>query len=213
MKVQLVFILFVVMLFFGFYTPEAQGTSISFYSDGTIDEPNVYMNVGIWNDATVDMYGGAVTNDLAVNDESTFNLWGGLASEIYNNSMVNIYGGEVTSTIAMGPSTITNIYGGTITTSWSTFYVSTSATLNIYGGNINVGGCSFWGDKTVNIYGYGFDYDPGSYVLTGFLADDSPFTLNDVDNDEYQRINLIPEPGTVLLLGLGGLALLRKRRN
>jgi hypothetical protein len=211
MKEQLVFILFVATLVLGFFTSESEGTSIQFYSDGIIDEPNVYLNVGVWNDATVDMYGGAITNDLAVRDESTFNLRGGSVSEMYNDSIVNVYGGEVTRTMTMSNSAITNIYGGSITCS-SLFYASTSATFNIYGGSINVSGSSFRDGSTVNIYGYDFDYDPGSYILTGFLADDSPFTLNDVDNDEYGRINLIPEPASVLLFGLGSLALIRIRR-
>jgi hypothetical protein len=61
---------------------------------------------------------------------------------------------------------------------------------------------------TINVYGYDFTYTEG--VISGYLIDNSPFSIGGVNESEYLRFNLIPEPATLLLLGTGGL-LLRKR--
>ena len=89
--------------------------------------------------------------------------------------------------------------------------VSDSSTLNIYGGDLISGRPYFSESSMVNIYGYGFNYD--SYILTGFLADGSSFLFNELPSDTYSHMNLIviPEPMTILLLGLGTM-LLRKQR-
>jgi hypothetical protein len=90
------------------------------------------------------------------------------------------------------------------------------STLNLYGGQI-------FGDLTVedltawvHIYGYGFNNDPflGS-PLTGFWADDTPFSINLVDDtiSTYNQIifHEIPEPATLLLFTLGGLLIRMKQ--
>jgi len=68
---------------------------------------------------------------------------------------------------------------------------------------------------TINVYGYGFNYDPtgGTYegILTGYLTDGNPFSIDGVSDSEYLRFNLIPEPATLLFFALGGLFL--RRRN
>jgi hypothetical protein len=58
-------------------------------------------------------------------------------------------------------------------------------------------------------------YDAQSNMLTGEWLDGSGFAVQLVDVDGYSpaidNIQFIPEPGTLLLVGAGGL-LLRKRR-
>lgn len=90
------------------------------------------------------------------------------------------------------------------------------STLNLHGGQIfgslMVEHTTAW----VHIYGHGFNNDPfGGSPLTGFWADDTPFSINLVDStiSTYDQIVFhdTPEPGTLALLGLGGI-LLRKRK-
>jgi len=75
--------------------------------------------------------------------------------------------------------------------------------------------------SVVNIYGYAFNYDPlgGSRnggQLTGFWEGGNPFSIDFLDNIEtgstyYDHVVLIPEPATLLLLGLGAVMLRRIR--
>ena len=84
--------------------------------------------------------------------------------------------------------------------------------VNLHGGQIfgglTVSNSTAW----VNIYGYAFNNDPflGS-PLTGFWADNTPFSINLVDDtiSTYDQIvfHIIPEPATILLFGMGGLIL------
>ncbi len=88
---------------------------------------------------------------------------------------------------------------------------------NLHGGQIfgglTVSNSTAW----VNIYGYAFNNDPfpGS-PLTGYWASGTPFSINLVDSTitTYDQLifHEIPEPASIILLGLGGL-LLRKRKS
>jgi hypothetical protein len=97
--------------------------------------------------------------------------------------------------------------------------VSDSSTVNIHGGQI-----ADWlyatDSSVVNIYGYDFEYSPDTGSrnggqLTGYWSDGSPFKINFLDNitfgsTYYDYVVLIPEPSTLLLLGLGAVMLKRK---
>ena len=86
----------------------------------------------------------------------------------------------------------------------------------LHGGDIFGGLTVYNSTAWVHIYGYGFNNDPfGGSPLTGFWADDTAFSINLVDDGipTYDQIvfHIVPEPATLLMLGLGGLVL-RKRR-
>jgi hypothetical protein len=71
---------------------------------------------------------------------------------------------------------------------------------------------------TINVYGSGFDYAYGpisasSGTLTGTLSDGSPLNLTFFQESPGEIIlNPTPEPATLSLLALGGLAMLRRRK-
>ena len=170
---------------------QVQAIDVDFYSDATIDDGDVYTNVFVYDTppdtTTLDMYGGSVACFLT-----------------YNSSTVNIYGGEVWWGIETRNSSTVNIYGGTVTSEF--LGVRDSSTLNIYGGNFSSGNAPVFSESsTINIYGYDFNYD--GWSLTGFLQDGSPFIFTELAPDKCSHINLIPEPSTFLLFGLGALIL------
>lgn len=164
-----------------------------FTTSGEINIGENWDIVSVYNDPTVvDMFGGTIQ-------------W----LHTYDSSTTNIYGGDVLWGIYTNNSSTVNIYGGNI--DLEVLGTRDSSTLNVYGGGLDVGNSPiFYELSTVNIYGYGFDYD-GSGVLTGFLSDDSSFIFRELSPSDYAHLNLIPEPATILLFGLGGI-LLRKRR-
>lgn len=170
---------------------QVKAIDVDFYSDATIEDGDVYTNVFVYDTppdtTTLDMYGGSVVGFLT-----------------YDSSTVNIYGGEVWGGLATLNLSTINIYGGSV--ECHSLTVNDSSTLNVYGGGLYVGNSPGFSEaSTVNIYGYGFNY--GSNRLTGFLSDGSAFLFNELPFEEYSHMNLIPEPATFLLFGLGALLL------
>jgi len=184
---------------------------ITFTSDAVIQDGDDYQNVWVYDTppdiTTVDMTGGVVG-----------------VLQNYNQSITNMSGGAVAHLLSDEQSTI-NISGGVV---GEALIFSSGGTFNITGGvcgkvavsygelNISGGQITYFidcGKGVVNVYGYGFEYDSPEHSpnLTGFWADGTPFGLDFI---AYDRVVLheIPEPATLLLLGLGSLALRRKRR-
>jgi hypothetical protein len=197
----------------------AKGHAITnFYDDAVIQEGDVYDYVHVYNDAIIDISGGIVTA-LGAYDSSTINLSGGVLDSLSATeySTINLSGDTQIGGLGNYDSGITNMYGGTV----GSMKVGSSNPVNLHGGVISD---YLKAVSTVNIYGYGFEYDPlaGDYrggQLTGFWLDDTPFSIDlfgdpggpsSAPIDTYSHIVLIPEPATILLLGLGGL-FLRKR--
>jgi len=212
-----------------------------FYSSGQIVEGETWDNVNVYNDGTiVDMTGGQIGNLNVYNYQNVFNLLGGDISgtliDIVGPGIFNVSSGNIDTfqlVIESGgmhlPSAKANLSGGVINaTHLKTYYDSTvnisggtltfndidiKGTLNIYGGQLNVN--SYFNmayDSVINIYGYGFNYIPGEWgTLTGYLMDDNPFVINGLSPSEYERLNLLPEPGASLLFMMGAVALCRKK--
>lgn len=202
-----------------------------FYSSGEINDGDYWNNVFIYNDDTiVDMLGGDV-DSIGTYDSSTVNVTGGQVNTLdalefssanisggfvygasaWDHAIVNFFGNASAGTIGSGDFGTLNMIGGTADIVGANY----SGTLNLYGGIVNDSlGAS--GESTVNLYGYSFYYDPtaGSFdggQLTGFWLDDTPFTIDLYGAGTYSHINLVPEPSTLLLFGLGILGLRRKR--
>ena len=180
-------------------TRQARAVDVDFYSDATLEIGDVYNVVSVYDTppdhTTIDMFGGSI-NKLRIYDSSTVNVYGGeilWSIESYNGSTVNVYGGEILWSVISRDSSAVNIYGGII--NFESLFVINSSTLNIYGGDLLVGNSpGFSESSTVNIYGYGFEYEARS--LTGLLSDGSSFIFRELFSDEYLHMNLIvvPEP-------------------
>jgi hypothetical protein len=187
---------------------------ITFTEDGFIRDGDDYGEVFVYGDTTtVDMDGGKV-GFLQNYDQSTTNISGGLIAYAQTNdqSTINISGGVVHEPRAWPDGTI-NVTGGEC---WN---------VEVGGGEFNISGGQITGrgiyapsdGSVVNIYGYGFEYNPDVPNLIGFWADGTPFGIVFRDPvgeniHSYDKVVLheIPEPATLLLLGLGAV-MLRKR--
>jgi len=132
-------------------------------------------------------------------------------AQSYDQSTINISGGVVHEPSIWDDDGTINITGGEC---WNVY--ANRGTLNISGGQITGDDGIYAGDFTraVNIYGHGFEYDPyRSPNLTGFWQDGTPFGINFQEGSwDAVVLHETPEPATLLLLGLGCLALRRNRR-
>ncbi len=215
MKTKSITILSAAVILLG--VSEAWATSIAFYEDGVIQEGDVYSEVAVFNNAKVDMTGGVVTIQFTTWGSSTANVSGGILEALVSveTSTLNLSGDAQIDSLGVSDSGFTNMYGGTVGSmkAWN------HSTVNLYGGIISEY-LEAYGteDLVISIYGYGFEYDPlaGDYrggQLTGFWLDDTPFSIDLYYEDEpsgplidtWSHIMLIPEPATILLLGLGAI--------
>lgn len=187
----------------------------------------------------VDVVDGAVLKELFFYNNSTLTMTGGHVGVILEglqNSALEISGGWMEDFYALGNSTAA-MTGGTVNDELAAGF---NSTITISGGSF--GSIRAYYDGSIYLVGHGFEVDgqPLSYgdklsdygtfhsVIpwgAGFLANyysgTITGTLTDgsyINNNFYvaaagtAEIFVTPEPATLFLLGLGSLALLRKRK-
>lgn len=133
---------------------------------------------------------------------------------MYGDVLDILDGASVNILEQAGQACVVNIFGGEV--DYLHIVAEDDSVTNIYGGTIN----GVWALQTpVNIYAYDVTYHPtgggdegfSSWIEGYYNSDDSYFTIP-FDMDAYDRVNIVPEPATFLLLGFSALALLKKRK-
>ncbi len=155
----------------------------------------------------VNVSAGTIWDDFWAYDSSQISICGGQLIydlKAYNSSHLVISGGQILGGIYVSDNCQVDILGGLIRSEldfWD------SAIVTIHGSNFAVDGQAFGYGELVSILGGSTGNEPDRR-LTGTLVSGEP-----IDNYFYighdAKIILIPEPNTLLLLGLGMVFLSR----
>lgn len=185
------------------------GLSISAFGgyDYTISS-GYYGDTTIENSKTLLMTGGGITRLTAMG----YNLL-----DIKNTTPYVPFSGGI-GTLVLGSSSQLVMSGGEI--NWVD--INGSGTAILSGGQINTlrnYNLQPIDDKLVEIICKEYDYDSQTQILTGTWGDGSAFNIKLSDSAQYTftptydviKFTVIPEPATMLLLGLGGVLIHRRK--
>ncbi len=191
--------------------------------DLTISDGDYYWYVDADEASAIDIVGGDVEYLLTFAFSSA-DIAGGLTQklEALEASTIDISGGEIWNLSAYDQSQV-SITGGKV--EW--LFVSGGSEATVTDGEVG----RIWANSSssVNIYGYDLSYNPNfdydgtreiwEGLLTGYWQNRVSFNITTWDESTYNQFVLhdlgplpsVPEPCTLLLLGLGALVLRRRR--
>ena len=199
--------------------------------------------VDVFSGSEVNINGGTVDSSFTANPGSVVNIGSGtigIGFDALDGSVVNISGGSVDIGFTAFDGSVVNVSGGSV---GNIFDALSGSEINISGGNIGNFVDGFSGSE-FNLFGSDFFLNDLSLddiltfneaftildrgedlVLTGLLADGSPFSFDlnatDVLGDDFfdpdatltvTLVSAVPEPSSLVLFGLSGLVLLGRRR-
>ena len=179
------------------------------FNDGQTHNINYQINDDVLVDlgTIVNLVTGGNIGLLRVRDGGRLNVSGGIVRNslsAWGNSLVTVTGGNIDGHLqACGASTV--LYSGG----------QVQNDFEMWGyGRLIVSGSNFAIDGNPVVFG---EYScPGANcdgLLTGQLASGELFANEFWIHGRLSKLILVPEPTTLFLLGLGGLALLRNRRS
>jgi hypothetical protein len=154
-------------------------------------------------DDTLLMTGGGI-NSLTAKDYSVL--------DIRNTSPFSVGSGGIGTLILANNSQL--IFSGGQAYRLDAFW---NATATISGGQINkiAGAYVYASTDHIKIVCETYNYNTATKILTGTWQDNSAFSIQLIDTTGYtptwSNITIIPEPTTLLLLGVGGLLIRRKK--
>jgi len=191
-----------------------------------VEDGDFFGTINLINSDTMLMTGGEVNGLHAYNTSTatildTIPMGPGNAGidrlDAYDSSTIHFSGGSILNFEGFDSSTI-NIDGGIIRYLW----MKESSIAHLSGGQIQSDIGIYDDTSYVHIYGYEFDYDPsgGGYndgLVTGYWPDGELFSItlsNREDVITYDQLifHIIPEPASILLVGIGGIFFSRKTK-
>jgi len=165
-------------------------------------------NAQMGNYAQVNLYAGSV-GDFGLTGNAWLQMSGGTVTggiQASNTSRVDITAGIINGNVSGNFSSQIYIHGADI---GGNLRGERNAILWIYGSNFAIDGITLGFGEITSTLGGGY-YNEPYRRLTGTLANGDSIN-SDFRLGQTSKIVLIPEPATLLLFGLGGL-MLRKRR-
>jgi len=202
-------------------------TKVALVSDGLIDEylyaydsSQVTMSGGYIGDqllayhtSQITISGGSIHWSLYAYDSSQVTMSGGSMGvlEAWDSSEVSITGGSIDYYLYARDSSQLTLSGGEIKGGGLGLIAEYEGILTIQGSDFAVDGEDFGYGELNSILGGGY-YDEPIRHLTGTL-ESGDFLDNDFRIGYDASIVLVPEPATLLLLGLGAVMLRRKTKS
>jgi hypothetical protein len=133
---------------------------------------------------------------------------------VINDAILDVRGGSISVYLVSTDFAKVNVFDGDIDELWT----RGNSVAKIYGGLINL--LKSEDSSLVYLYAYDVMYHPAGGGIFGdrpfiegtYYENDTPFSFLLAGTVVYPHIQVVPEPATIFLLGLGGL-LLRSRKN
>ncbi len=169
--------------------------------------------VNMFNDASAEISGGYIA-EFSMFDDTTADITGGQISILWGqgSSSVDVFTGSEIDLLRPNDSSTAIVYDGEI----NLLFTLGSSDTHLYGG-LFTNGIDAVDSSIVNLYVESYDFDPtgGSFsngLITGiWLLSSESFSIELGAAGTINHINFIPEPASLLLLGLGAVMLRRKR--